>query len=194
MSVEFDEKRAKELVLLFVNGETSAFSALYDLSIKMVYRTTALLLKNSVDTSDVVQDIYIQLFHSLSNYDVTRSFKLWLLGVVYKQVSAYRRKVWLSIRLVEKLNTNHQVQPKLHDQNQLDYVEREQIEQLLNQLSYKHRQVIILKYFNDLSQEAIAQLLDVPVGTVKSRLNSALRKLRGEYREFMQLTGLKEVK
>lgn len=194
MSVEYDENSVKGLVGQFINGDKETFSAIYDGTILIVYRTVALLLKNKLDTSDVVQDIYVELFRSLHSFDINRSFKLWLLGLVYRKVSSYQRKVWLSFRLLDKLSKQVHVEQSTYEHVGLDFAERESIAVLLDALPYKQRQVIVLKYYHDLSQEAIAKIVGIPVGTVKSRLHAALRTLRGEYRELYQLLDLGSVK
>ena len=53
----------------------------------------------------------------------------------------------------------------------------------VNQLDGKHRPVVILRYFNDLSYGEIAQVLDIPLGTVKSRINQAINTLREQLKQ-----------
>jgi len=54
---------------------------------------------------------------------------------------------------------------------------------LIHKLPYKLKQVIILRYLHDYSQEEVANILDIPVGTIKSRIHAALKKLRQKERE-----------
>lgn len=57
---------------------------------------------------------------------------------------------------------------------------RNELVEIVQKLSYKHRVVIIMRYFHEYSMEDIAALLQIPTGTVKSRLHTALKRLRAE--------------
>lgn len=100
------------------------------------------------------------------------------MGIVMRQVSAYRRKRWMRFRIAKKA----EIQPQ---QNEHDFandviarLSSQHLLTMMEQLPYKLKQVVILKYLHDHSQEEIAAILDIPVGTVKSRTNAALKKLR----------------
>ncbi len=57
---------------------------------------------------------------------------------------------------------------------------RSELVEVVQKLSYKHREVVIMRYFHEYSLDEIAALLQIPVGTVKSRLHMALKRLRTE--------------
>lgn len=192
MDVQYDEDLAKQYVIQIKEGNGKVFSQLYDLTCVMVYRTVSLLLKNKDDVPDVVQDIYVQLFSHLRKFDDQRAFKNWLLGIVYRQVASYRRKQWLSFRLHDKVSL--EVLTSHDSQAPIDISNREQLELWLNALSFKQRQIIVLKYYHDLSQEEIAQILNIPVGTVKSRIGSGLRSLRQQHVQTYSFESIRSVK
>lgn len=73
-------------------GNQEAYSELYDKTIEDVYKTAHFLIEEKSDVDDVVQEIYMQLYQSLSQYDRQRPFRPWLIGLAIRQIHFYRRK------------------------------------------------------------------------------------------------------
>jgi len=176
-----DEVMIKELIPQVVSGDQFASGGFYDLTKTHVYRTIYFLYEYKDEIDDITQEVYYQLFKSLKNYDHNKPFKPWLTAIVIKLVSNARRKRWRFKRVVEKIFHFHTpVQEQV-----LDIIQNEaynNIIMVVDQLSPKLKEVILLKYVHGLSQEEIGQILVIPIGTVKSRINSALGKLRNSNR------------
>lgn len=128
----------------------------------------------------MVQEIYIQVFKSIEKYDCNRQFKPWIMGIVVKQVKAYRRKVWMRYRIVKKAEEMDQSTVLDFSNEIIEKITNKQLVHLVNDLPFKLKQVIILRYLNGYSQEEVSTILEIPIGTVKSRINSALQKLRSK--------------
>ncbi|AKG33624.1 sigma-70 family RNA polymerase sigma factor [Paenibacillus durus] len=181
-------KQDSELAALVLAGSREAYSELYEKTITEVYRTVRFLIGESSDTDDVVQEIYIQAYRSLGQYDAARPFRPWLMGVVMRQIRSYRRKSWNHIRLIKKAQQSialaydfsGEVVDKISNRPLIASVER---------LPFKLKQVVILHYLNEYSQEEIADALDIPLGTVKSRIHAALKKLRSKRSSEILLRG-----
>lgn len=77
------------LVERILSGSQEAYSELYDITIQDVYKTAHFLIEEKTDVDDVVQEIYIQLYQSLSKYNRERPFRPWLMGVVIRQIHSY---------------------------------------------------------------------------------------------------------
>ncbi|WP_121614204.1 sigma-70 family RNA polymerase sigma factor [Mesobacillus foraminis] len=163
-----------------LSGNKQAYGDLYELTIQDVYRTVHFLIEDKSDADDLVQDIYIQVWKSIGKYKSDRQFKPWLMGIVMKQVKAYRRKRWMSYRVVKKVQELEQVTVLDFSNEIVNKITNQQLVHLVNELPYKLKQVIILRYLNGYSQEEVATILEIPLGTVKSRINSALKKLRAK--------------
>ncbi len=160
-------------------GDQEAFSELYNETIHSIYRMLYFLTDSKEDLDDIVQEVYVELYRSLPRFDPSRSLRAWLYGIAIRQHQSYRRKKW---RQARKDNKEKQLQAAPVE---LDFsgavIERLSADDAIREiegLSYKLKQVVILRYLNDLSQEEIAEIAGIPLGTVKSRLNLALRKLR----------------
>lgn len=171
------EEHIAKTIRLVLAGHTDRFEDLYQATIHDVYRTLYLLSGSERESDDIAQNIYLELYRCLSSYDPSRSFHAWVYGITMRQYSAYKRRRWREYRKLRKAHEaraadSHIIHPPevmLGEENMLDE---------LNRLSDKQRQVIVLRYVNELSQQEIADALSIPIGTVKSRLNQGLCQMR----------------
>ncbi|MDT3426180.1 RNA polymerase sigma-70 factor (ECF subfamily) [Paenibacillus forsythiae] len=168
-----------QLAALVLAGSREAYSQLYERTITEVYRTVRFLIGGSSDTDDVVQEIYMQMYRSLGQYDAARPFRPWLMGVVMRQIRAYRRRRWNHIRLIKKVQRSTTLDHDFSGEV-VDKVSYRPLIASVERLPYKLKQVVILHYLNEYSQEEIADALGIPLGTVKSRIHAALKKLRSK--------------
>lgn len=171
-----------QLIQRILTGNREAYSEIFERTNAEVYKTVHFLIDDKSDVEDVVQEIYIQVYKSLNKFDTDRFFQPWLMGFVIKQIHAYRRKKWMHLRITKKAE-QYQQGAELDFANDLvDKLSNADLVKLVENLSYKLKQVVILHYFNEYSQEDISEILDIPIGTVKSRINAALNKLRQKKR------------
>ncbi len=160
-------------------GDRDAFKHVYEHIRDDVYRTVSFLINNRQDVHDVVSEVYIELFKSLPNYDRRQPFRSWLNGLIIRQAHNWNRKIWRKLRLFERSTLLAEEPPDAGTENELLQNERrEEVGALLQKLSYKQREVLVLRYYHEYSFEEIADLLSIPVGTVKSRHRLGLEKLR----------------
>ncbi|MFD1775814.1 sigma-70 family RNA polymerase sigma factor [Paenibacillus rhizophilus] len=178
-----------QLAALVLAGSREAYSQLYERTITEVYRTVRFLIGGSSDTDDVVQEIYIQMYRSLGQYDAARPFRPWLMGVAMRQIRAYRRKRWNYIRLIKKAQQSGSAADHDFSGEVADKVSYRPLIESVERLPYKLKQVVILHYLNEYSQEEIADALGIPLGTVKSRIHAALKKLRSKRSSEILLRG-----
>lgn len=173
----------RPLIQNVLDGDSDAFAELYNQTIHTVYRTLYFLSPDKNELEDVVQNIYLELFRCLPKYDSSRSFHAWLNGITIRQHQAYRRQKWREGRK-EAAHARMElggIEPDFAG-TLIDKVSNEAVIQAAQALTYKARQVIVLHYINDLTQEEISEILDIPLGTVKSRLHTALSMLRRKLR------------
>ncbi|EOO73831.1 MULTISPECIES: sigma-70 family RNA polymerase sigma factor [Bacillus cereus group] len=173
-----DETVYTDLIQLTLSGNKEAYSELYDKTIQEVYKTAHFLIEDKADIDDVVQEIYIQLYESLRKYDSEKPFSPWLIGLAIKQIHSYRRKRWMRLRIVKKAEEQRKPVEIDFSSDVVSKISNQKLIELIHKLPYKLKQVIILRYLHDYSQEEVAQILHIPIGTVKSRIHAALKKLR----------------
>jgi RNA polymerase sigma-70 factor (ECF subfamily) len=169
------------------NGNKEAFQVLYEQSRDHVFKTVYFLVSNKQDVCDVVNEVYTELFKSLPSYNFQKPYRAWLNGLIVRQTQNWNRKIWRRFRLYDRkklleLEEHALDAEQIHLQNEHGL----ELIALVQKLSYKHNVVIVLRYFQECSFEEISELLNIPVGTVKSRHHIALGKLRKKANFEMQ--------
>ncbi len=140
------------------------------------------MLGNRDDAMDVTQDAMLRFFTTLGSFDSERRVQPWLFTIVRNQV----RDLWRrrhrrpgdSVPDGDSL-TSQLVSPSASPEADLRRQQvREEVWRALAKLPAEKREIIVLRDFHDLAYDAIAQVLDIPIGTVMSRLHGARRQLR----------------
>ncbi|OJD51853.1 RNA polymerase subunit sigma [Bacillus sp. 4048] len=167
-----------DLIQLTLSGNKEAYGELYDKTIQEVYKTAYFLIGDKTDVDDVVQEIYIQLYESLRKYDGEKPFRPWLIGLAIKQIHSYRRKRWMRLRIIKKAEEQRKPVQIDFSNDVVSKISNQKLIELIHKLPYKLKQVIILRYLHDYTQEEVAHILHIPIGTVRSRIHAALKKLR----------------
>ena len=160
-------------------GDREAFTAVHDSIKQQVYGTVCLLVDRHSDVADVVNEIYIELFRCLPQYDGKRPFRAWLNGLIVRQCSNWNRRSWRRLRILVRSREN--AAAVLFPGADIPLIEQEQrgeLLQLVAGLPPKLRSVVVLRYYGECSFDEIAAALNIPLGTAKSRHHKALRKLR----------------
>lgn len=169
-------------------GRTAAFGELVRRYQDRLYNTVYRLVDNAEDAQDVVQDAFLNAYQSLGSFKGDSQFFTWLYRIAFNTAISLKRKqrAVLSLRAgrtdeggVEPLDPSEESRPE----HALERAEQERrIQRALARLSPEHRAVLILKDMEGQKYEAMAEILQVPIGTVRSRLHRA----RLELRELLQ--------
>jgi RNA polymerase sigma-70 factor (ECF subfamily) len=184
MAYPFDARSVTtdDLITRYQRGQAAAFSALFDRYKDYVYRLALMVLRNSSDAEEVVQETFLDLLRALPRYDVKgpAPFETWLYRVSVNRCRMRLRRTrppsadWdeLAERLASA-NPGHDPQATAQ-QGEM----RRVLWQAVDGLADHHRLVIVLRYLYDLPYQEIAEVLEISLGTVKSRLYTAHRQLR----------------
>ncbi|MRB77617.1 hypothetical protein GH844_20875 [Bacillus thuringiensis] len=112
-----DEVQLKEWLYKMGSGDQEAFQIIYEYTCKDIYRTVVFLVgSQNQDVDDIVNEVYINMWKSITNYDINRSFRFWLHGLVVKEVQDWRRKSWRQFRIFEKKKMYEQDRPYIMDE------------------------------------------------------------------------------
>jgi len=164
-------------------GDVNAFETLFHDYEKLVYRTAYLITSNKEAAENILQEVFVSVWKSRHTYDPKKGkLTTWLHRITVNQCSKNKSgKATTAISLEEKgvdpPDMKHQSQPAEILVSKMEY---EQLLRALDALDTKHRSVLVLRYFNDLSYQEIAEALEIPLGTVKSRLNQSLKYLKAQ--------------
>jgi RNA polymerase sigma-70 factor (ECF subfamily) len=171
-----------------LQGRTAAFGELVCRYQDRLFNTVFRLLDSAEDAQDVVQEAFLSAYQSLDSFKGDSQFYTWLYRIAFNTAISLKRKqrVVLSMHTareeggdVEPLDVSEYSQPE----HALEKAEEERRIQLaLGRLSPEHRAVLIMKDMEGQKYETMAEVLQVPIGTIRSRLHRA----RLELRELLQ--------
>lgn len=187
----FGKKLAKEsdeaLMQSVQKGDAMAFSELYDrYATALLNYFHRMLWKDREKAEDLTQDIFTMLLHKPESYQPGRSFKTWLYSIANNMCKNEYRKQQTRSRLEpeieDAMTQNEPADPLLDNLDKLIFNER--LFAALDTLGEEHRNVFVLRYYDELSLKEISEVSGVPEGTVKSRLHHALKKLAQRMQEF----------
>ena len=171
----------RALVARVLEGDAAALEALYARYGRPCYALARRILTDSSFAEDVVQEVFLALWRDASKFDATRGgFSSWLLSMTHhKAVDRVRREETVRKRrtTVEELDTA----PSTHvavDEQVWSGLRGARVREALLTLPAAQRQALELAYFGGHTQREIAGLTDTPLGTVKTRMLSGMRKMR----------------
>jgi RNA polymerase sigma-70 factor, ECF subfamily len=170
-----------QLINETLSGDTAAFGQLVTLYQDRLYNTLAHVLGSSEDAYDVVQDAFVQAFLKLESFHRESAFYTWLYRIAFNVAISRRRRQKPSLS-VEQAKESTGEEPLSRDEapgGRLEQQERVcQVQAALALLSEEHRTVLVLREMDGCCYESIGEILDLPVGTVRSRLHRARLQLR----------------
>ncbi|MFN2157159.1 MAG: RNA polymerase sigma factor [Anaerolineae bacterium] len=159
-------------------GEERAFAELFGQYKNLVFKTAYLMLGEPQEAEDALQEVFLRVHRSLRSYQPSKgAFTTWLHRITVNHCINRTRKRHLRFLPIAQVHPGDMPsQPSPGDR--LD--DEDAVARALRGLSAKLRAVVVLRYYWDMSYGEIAETLGIPLGTVKSRLNAALRALRAE--------------
>jgi len=153
-----------------------------------IYRTAARVLGNTTGADDVVQDVYLQAWKSFGQFELGTNCRAWLFKILFNTLHHYRRK-WLNARMVkeseELLEMTTAPGPPIPEK-----ITDEQMLAALADVAHDFRSVVLLVDVEEFSYKEAAGILDVPIGTVMSRLSRGRRLLREQLADLARSYGI----
>jgi RNA polymerase sigma-70 factor (ECF subfamily) len=157
---------------------TEMFVRHYETSI---FRLALSIVGDPAEANEITQETFIAALRALPSYQEKQSLKAWLYTIALNQSRSHLRKQKVLERLrttltsIFRIETEKQVSP---EETVIQSEREAQIWNSLNRLDERHRTVVVLRYFHELSIAEISEILSVNEGTIHSRLHSAREKLR----------------
>ncbi|WP_017324753.1 sigma-70 family RNA polymerase sigma factor [Synechococcus sp. PCC 7336] len=172
MSAASDSER--QLVQACLQGNPQSFAILYD-RFQQPVRSTLFQLCGATQLDDLVQEVFLRAWKGLPKFRHNAKFSTWLYRIAWN-VASDRRKQLARTRSREQsalrdVATFGQAATRERGIDRLHY--RDVVQKGLAQLSLEHRSVLVLHDLEDVPQKEVADILGIPVGTVKSRLHHA---------------------
>ena len=167
----------QQLVDALNRGDVRAFDALYHRHRDWVVRLAVRFTGSPDDALDVLQDTFAYVFRKFPGFRLTANMTTFLYPVVKNLSIAARRKRQRLAGADENVLHNLPQRPDSTDSNA-----RPELTHVLANLPEGQREVLLMRFVDDMSLAEIAAALGIPEGTVKSRLHNALATLRGDER------------
>jgi RNA polymerase sigma-70 factor (ECF subfamily) len=179
--VSADEPR---LIADCLAGDSAAFGVLVRRYQARLFNTVYRLVDNAEDAQDVVQEAFLNAYQSLDTFKGDALFFTWLYRIAVNTAISLKRKQRVVLRLDSGRNGESPLEPldpSDHSRpgHALEQAEEEKrVRQALSRLSPEHRAVLVMKDMEGQKYEAMAEVLQVPIGTIRSRLHRARLELR----------------
>ncbi|MTI47508.1 sigma-70 family RNA polymerase sigma factor [Sporosalibacterium faouarense] len=160
-----------------IKGDDEAFYSIIHDNKEQLYRIAFSYLKNKEDSLEAIQEMTFRAYKNISKLKKPKYFKTWIIRILINYcVDEQKRQ--------RKTLTLNRSSEGITDS---DRVEKLTVESAVDKLKPKYKDVIVLKYFEDLTISEIADIMKCPEGTIKTRLSrglASLRKYLGEDGEF----------
>ena len=172
----------EDLLAQVAAGDKAAFARLYDATSARLFGLARRLLVDAAQAEEVTQEVYLEIWQTATRYEVTRGSAMsWMLTLAHRRAvdriraaqASRNRDTRIGIRDLDREFDDVSETVEIR-------VETERVKRALAKLTELQRQAVTLAYFKGLSHSEVAQLLHVPVGTVKTRLRDGMIRLRDE--------------
>jgi RNA polymerase sigma-70 factor (ECF subfamily) len=170
----------EDLISLVAQGDAEALAVLYDRHSRAAYSLAYRMMGERQAAEDLVQDAFLKVWRSATSYRAGRgSVRTWLLSIVHNRGIDQLRSLASRRRTQEKIEASApKSQPSEAFAESWRNSQREQVREALKTLPKEQLKILELAYFSGYTHVEIAELLDVPLGTVKGRMRLGLKKIR----------------
>jgi RNA polymerase sigma-70 factor (ECF subfamily) len=170
----------EDLISLVEANDAEAFATLYDRHSRAAYSLAYRMMGEKQAAEDLVQDAFLKVWRSATSYRAERgSVRTWLLSIVHNRAIDQLRSLASRRRTQEKIEALVPMsQPSEAFAKSWANSQREQVREALKSLPEEQLKTLELAYFSGYTHVEIAELLDVPLGTVKGRMRLGLKKMK----------------
>ncbi len=190
MTNQLDSK----VIARFMDGDGDAFRDVINHYKNGLYAFLKRFLNHHDQVEDVFQETFLQLYNSRSKFDPTKNLRPWLFTIAANKAKdalrKQRRTTAVSIGSIvssEEMSFGDALDILgSHDKMPLDELAQDEtamrVRQIISAMPENLREILILSYFNQFSYKQMAEMLSIPIGTIKSRLHTAVAKFAKEWK------------
>lgn len=171
-----------ECVKRVQRGDVDAFEVLVSRHQKATFNLVYRLLGDYEEAADIAQEVFLSAFKSIQQFRGDANFSTWLYRIAFNHASTRRKSLQLAQQRHQPLDGSELMRDDGSFPDPEQTIEKKEIQQrvqrALNRLHKDDAAIIVLRDLQDAPYEEVAQVLQIPVGTVKSRLHRARRALK----------------
>ena len=194
MAKDFTKLTDGELLSLYIEGEETAFSEIVSRYKNGLYAFLRMFLNRKELVEDVFQETFLQLFNSRESFDTSRALRPWLFTIAANKAKdalrKWQRKNAIPIGTMtdsedmsfdDMLNSVTSDSTMPYEQLQKDETAL-RVRRIISDMPENLREILVFAYFNRFSYKQMAEILSIPIGTVKSRLHTAVSRFSKEWK------------
>jgi RNA polymerase sigma-70 factor (ECF subfamily) len=180
------------------HGDIRGLAALVEVYQVRAVRTAMLITRDQALAEDVVQAAFLRCFEKIHQFDSSRPFAPWFMRSVVNAAVQAARKQQRNVSLDNELNDETSFESLLSDSSSephhmLEIEENKRmIRNALDKLSPEQRAAVVMRYYLDMSESEMSEILETPAGTIKWRLHHARKRLKGLLEGFFHPSQLRE--
>ncbi len=183
MISDFSDEKLAELVQ---NGDTDKFGVLMERYHAKLFRYGKKFISRDDNIEDVVQDVFIKAYENIQSFDVTQKFSPWIYRIAHNTyINSIKKTITGPLYLFDfDTILSHTVvdDPIVREREQKEI--KEVVDKVLKEVEPKYREILVLYYIEDLSYKEIAEILQIPIGTVGVRIMRAKEILKEKYKDL----------
>ena len=177
-----------ECVQRLLNGEPDAFEMLVRRHQKTIFNLVYRMLGDYDDAAEVAQEVFLSAYRSIAQFRGAANFSTWLYRIALNHASTRRRSLATSKQRNVALSTTDPVDDRHPDPVNavLQKEIQQRVQSALNSLAPADATIILLRDMQDVPYQEMAKMLELPVGTVKSRLHRARQTLKAKLAPYFE--------
>lgn len=164
----------RKLIAGYLNGDEKSLEILIQQYLKPIYNFAHRYAGNAQDAEDITQDVFVKVWRNLKKFDRQKSFKAWIFTIAKNtSIDALKKRkpaLFSEFSAIEKIADPSPSPNEIFERKEISQM----LNLLINKLPLKYRNVLFLRYNNNLAFQEIAETLNKPINTVKSRHRRAL--------------------
>lgn len=165
------------LVKRAIKGDREAFEDLINMYFDRLYKEAYLRCKHEEDAKEIVQETIYKAYRNIKSLKEPKYFKTWLSKILINVSNDYMRKNGM----IELEHDENDYVKKVHNHDQIEI--KIDLYNAIDELEDKYKDVIILRYIEDLKIEDISQILERPVNTIKTHIRKAIKDMKNLLKE-----------
>ncbi|EKE11397.1 MAG: RNA polymerase sigma factor SigW [uncultured bacterium] len=186
-----------DLVFKVQKGKTDLFGIVIERYQGKLFAYLYRLIGNQEEAQDLLQDVFIKAFRNMNSYDIERKFSSWIYRIAHNEAINHlkRKSLRRFISWEDVVSTRDKLMTSETEEGaDKAWLRKEiinEVDQVINKLPFKYKQVLLLRYYSEKSYEEISEILQKPINTVGTLINRAKKKMNKEVEKNRKKFNLK---
>jgi RNA polymerase sigma-70 factor, ECF subfamily len=177
-----DQLEKTGFIFLLKNKNQESFSDLYDSYSRALYGVTFKMVNDNEVAEDILQEVFMKIWENIDKYDSSKgTLFTWMINITRNSCRDYFRSKHYRTQMLVSENSLEKIYKGINNSYVTYQDENYELHEMTQRLELKYKEIIDLVYIYGYSQEETSKILDLPIGTVKTRSRAAIKILRELY-------------